>query len=471
MPDAHEAPSPESPIRSTTRLGVGGWLGLLALAITARALAWYAFRGVEELRGDEAYYVAVGRSIAAGEGHPGSVRPPLHGFVLGGVFALAGGSLAAVRALQLALSVLTVALVARVAAVRFGRRAGLWTGALLALSPGLAHYAHFLWGTSLTATLVALLVWLLDRLERNERRGDLAAAALVLGLLILSRETWLYFVPVLALWVGWRARARGERVAVPVALALLGPLVVVAPWTVRNAVEQGHFVLVSTNRWFPVAMGNLYAEDAWFDEEDAKGLRRAAKAAAPATRSSLNDPGDFDSEQVREAYWKRVSLEAIAAHQPTWLAKKTVRNLAGLFVAKTQVTRFVRNGWVRPGRAWARALVLWELAGSALLFLPAILGLWLVRSRGAALLALLAILEVLGVHVLANAEPRFLVGIHPLFALFGGALLAGCVERERLRSWRLVAAVACAVAYIGLTGALLAPYLPEVWRGATRFGG
>jgi hypothetical protein len=50
----------------------------LLVALAVRLLAYYPFLGVVETHGDETYYVETARSILAGDGHPGSLHPPLH---------------------------------------------------------------------------------------------------------------------------------------------------------------------------------------------------------------------------------------------------------------------------------------------------------------------------------------------------------------------------------------------------------
>jgi len=47
------------------------------VALVARWLALQQFQGVVETHGDETYYLLRAQSIAAGEGHPGSHRPPV----------------------------------------------------------------------------------------------------------------------------------------------------------------------------------------------------------------------------------------------------------------------------------------------------------------------------------------------------------------------------------------------------------
>ena len=193
------------------------------------------------------------------------------------------------------------------------------------MSPPLVHYTHFFWCESLTATLVALLFYLLDRFDRlGGRRRDIVAAAVVLGLLALTRQTWLYFAPVVGTWLVMREGRDWRRGAVTACLAALVLAVSIVPWSVRNTLAHGSFVLISTNRWFPVAVGAL-----------PKRERVRAKAEAPATPSGINTPGDFASELERERYWRDVALAAIHPEDPAWWLEKAGQDLSHLFSGRT----------------------------------------------------------------------------------------------------------------------------------------
>src|SRR4051794_29520618 len=81
-------------------------------------------------------------------------------------------------------------------------------------------------------------------------RARLWAAALLgalIGLAALTRSEALLFVPLLAWPVAWRAGADGRARLAVAAVATVACVLVVAPWTIRNAVQFDAFVPISTN--------------------------------------------------------------------------------------------------------------------------------------------------------------------------------------------------------------------------------
>ena len=82
----------------------------------------------------------------------------------------------------------------------------------------------------------------------------------MLGLCALTRETWAHFAVLAALWAAWPARGEPRKAAARALVVLLAAAAVVLPWTVRNQGVQGRFVLISTNRWFPIAAGNVLGD-------------------------------------------------------------------------------------------------------------------------------------------------------------------------------------------------------------------
>ena len=236
---------------------------VLGVGLLVRVLALLQFEGAH-LAGDENYYVSEAELIASyGLGQNSAWRPPLYPTFMAAVIWV-WQDLDAVRLAQIALSLLALAALFQVVLHRYGARAALLSGLACGLSPSLVHYGHFLWSEALNAPLMAFFVWLVDRWDRRGRGGDLALAGAVLGLMALTREVWVYFTPVVLLWIlaGWRFRLRAA--APTLAIFAFSVAVVVLPWTARNYWQSGRLVLISMNQWFPIAMGNLYPDENWY---------------------------------------------------------------------------------------------------------------------------------------------------------------------------------------------------------------
>jgi len=457
VPEPSSNPPPETaaPERGHSRWAL---LAVLALALGLRLAALVQFADVQGLHGDEIYYARMARSIVAGEGHPGSVRPPLHPLFLAAPFALTGGSLLAARLAQIALSLGTVLLVHRLAARSFGARAGLFAAAAAAVAPGLVHYTHFLWSEGLASFLLVLALTGVDGVLRGGRRGTALWTGLALGLLILTRESWLAFAAPVCLWIGLRAPGppRERRIqAALVAAACLGPIL---PWTIRNVRLHGELVLVSTNRWYPIGWGNVYPEDGWYlgtEVERESGFLKNPPDLKPISEAA---PPLF-RELECQAYWKEIATERIRAEQPTWLFEKLLRNGARLFYTGTQALRFRAQGWVETSAVGGWLLVLGDVLGTWLVVSLGILGLAWARATPLRMPALLAIGSLLAVHVIANAVPRFAVPLQAVLAVYAGAIAARALEEhgDRIGPRARVIGVACVSLY------LLVP-LPLTWQ-------
>ena len=423
-------------------------LALLGVALAARLLSLALFWDAR-LVFDEKYYVSVASSIAAGQGHrtwgsaePTALRPPLFAGLLGAELWLAShltdelpkGWL---RALQIPPSLLTVALLFQLSARRFGTRAAVGTGLAAALAPPLVQYSHLLWAESLAAMLLALSFFLLDRFDARLRARDLGIAGAALGLLVLTKQAWLQFAVVIALWAAWRLGFERRRTLRALAAGLAGLLLTLAPWTLRNALATGDFVLVSTMQWWPIAIGNL------------------ADPTLEAKRELMREATRLPAAQ-RETFYRGVALESIRSQLPGWLPRKLVATVEGLYQIRSEALRFADEGWIETTPARVRALVAYQLFGHYLLVAPGIAALWLVPGGPLQLLAALAVLYLNGLHTLANAITRYAVALMPLYLLYLGPLATGAWRSQPPRAWQWAGAALSVAAFV------LIP-LPRSW--------
>jgi len=186
---------------------------------------------------------------------PTAYRPPAYPYVLAGVQIVGGwlglGAVSAARLFQALLGALLAGLVGLLGARIWGRRVGLIALTLAAVDLPLILVS----GTLISETLFVVLVLgslcaaLVHRSGAGGRRWLVLAGALA-GLAALTRTNGLVLLlPVVLLaWPagGEAGGARPRRRLASAAVVLACALLVVAPWTVRNAVLLGHFVPVST---------------------------------------------------------------------------------------------------------------------------------------------------------------------------------------------------------------------------------
>lgn len=421
--------------RTLSRRQVISIVVLFVLAAAVRLWALWAIGNAPELHGDEGYYIRAARSLARGDGYPGSMRPPVYPFFAAVVLRATNDSLQALRVAQIALSLVGLWFFLDLLRRRFGARPALISSAVVAFHPTLVHYTHFLWAETVVTTLLLAALWALDRWDATARRTWIVVAGLVLGALILTREMALYFVPLAVAWMLRRdvRRSIGDRIK---DLALLTVVVaaVVLPWTARNYTLHHRFVLVGTLKWFAIAEGNVLPDSNWvFDK-------------AP-TRSFELAYAKIRDEVQREAFARDLALKAIRQEQPTWIFKKIIRNTYLLFSpSRTQLRRFADEGWLAPGSdALARRLALIEAVFYVVSLSVGVVALCLVPDPRLKSLVLALLLLFVGIHILSFANHRYRGQLLPVFALYIGPLVCGYSARDRTGSARRVAAVVSVV--------------------------
>ena len=249
------------------------WLSVVvAIAVLLRVSA-ALFMGdrVEDLPGiyDQISYDRLAQNVVAGNGFSFDVdwwpntragEPTAHWsylatLYLAGVYKLVGHHPLVARLIQaVATGVLMPLLTYRLAVRLRGPVVG-----LLAAGVSAVYIYFFYYGAALMSEplfFVAILGALNLALDVAARPalGRGAALGMVTGLAVLARQTFLAFVPFLVGWLVWagRGRIRLWHVCVPlVVLALM-----ILPWTVRNYVAFGEFVLVNTNAGYVFFWGN-----------------------------------------------------------------------------------------------------------------------------------------------------------------------------------------------------------------------
>lgn len=404
---------------------------MLATALAVRLASWSAFAGSAP-RGDEVWYWQ-----SAGELADGSLgllsRGPGQVAFLGALRAL-GCGIGEARLASLMLSLLLPLVIWDLGRRLGGRWSGLVAGIGCGVAPALSSYAHFLWSENLTTLALWVGLWCLVR-GRNATRQEVwcGLGGAALGVAVLAREQWLVYALATVAWVALarnRVLVSGRRAGL---LVLLGVAAVVLPWMVRNASVAGRFVGIGTQRWFPVAAGNLYPEDDWF-----------------LGANELDDKPELADSEERERYWRQVALDAVKARWPSWLWRKPLRNGSRLLGLHSQTVRFVEKGWIARPRWAAGALVAYDVVFTMVILSCGLVALVLTAGRGD--LPLVAVLVYVAlVHGLANAVPRFLVPAWPLLLLFvgraAGTSRAAWRDRNasRVRVWLAVTVLSALV--------------------------
>ncbi len=224
-------------------------LGLTALALVARVVFVLSVDRVSFGFGDPAFYHAAASSLANGDGFldlsgQASARwPPVFPFVLAPFYALFGSEPTTGELVNAVIGAACVPLIFLLVRRVFGRREALVAAALLALFPGQILYTDLLLAETVFAFELLVFFVLLAILPINWRSA--ALLGVVIGLAALTRGEGIFLaVVVLAVW--WPELTK------PALLRRLGVVgagmvLVIAPWTVRNAIELDAFIPIANN--------------------------------------------------------------------------------------------------------------------------------------------------------------------------------------------------------------------------------
>ena len=146
---------------------------------------------------------------------------------------------------------------------------------------------EWIWDTSLSALLAALILWATLELAESEKWLDWGVYGVLWGLALMTNPGLGLLLPFLLGWAAFRAHGeislRWKRAGLAAGLAILCCL----PWTVRNYVAFHRFIPVRSNLPFELWLGN----NDIFDEH-ARGGRRSITRTEEARRyAQLGESG------------------------------------------------------------------------------------------------------------------------------------------------------------------------------------
>ena len=233
-----------SNLRRTNRRDVLALSAVLVFGLLLR-VAYLAFgTGRQPLKSDALQYFEIARNVAAGKGfsnrypglllHATAFRPPGYPLLLSGFFAVFGPSAGLARGINVVLGLGVIALTYGLLRRHVSFTAALAGSLAVAVMPNLIANDTYVLDEPMALCLMLGLIWAL-----LARRWWLSGA--LCGLLVLTRPSAQFFVLVLAVWVlvraDWRSMLRFVAVA----------FLVVSPWLVRNWIQVGSPVLVTSN--------------------------------------------------------------------------------------------------------------------------------------------------------------------------------------------------------------------------------
>lgn len=441
----------------------GAVAGIIAAAFLVRLAYLYQIENLPffyHLVGDAKSYWEWSGRIASGDwlGAEAFYQAPAYPYFLALVRAVVGDDLWRVRVVQIALGSIACGLLALAGRRFISPRAGLWSGAIMALYGPAVFFDGLIQKANLSPLLMAAVLGLLGwRSTHRGRSGYRAWTALVagvlLGLLALTTEQALLLLPVVLVWCSMGASgggsSLGEKIGshgkdggdkprgspgrfMPALVLLLGCGVVLGAVAWRNHRVGGVWAITTvqagpnfyignhegaTGRYVPLRPGRETPE---FERRDAVELAQAS-AGVPLSASEVS------------SYWFRRAW-AFIRHQPMrWLrmiAYKWALVWNAYEIPDTEShTLYSHFSWLLG--------VCGKLNHFGVLCPLAAAGIVVTAPRWRALWMLYAMLFVLAAGVAAfYVFGRYRFPLVPVLALFAGAGAAEIYRLVQSRAWR-----------------------------------
>jgi len=481
-------------------------LGLIGLVGALLRLA-FLYRAPVFLSGDSQSHFLPGFDLALGLGFdPELRRPPGYGLFVAGVITMFGEDLRALAFAQHVLGVATALLTYALGRITFGPVVGLVAGLLVASNGALILSEHSvmteaLFGAILLAALVTLTLGAGASRPPSVSGRDAPASGriglwgwcllggLLLGLAALTRpvaQILVLVVPLAYLLI----ERRWQRALGASAVVVLGFVLVVGPWTIRNWVEHGS--LTASGGLGRSLVARTIKYDQGFFETDRQpapdDLKGQAYQFVRGKRNTIRNSRSVRSTQAglmkelgltqaqSDGLMRQVALEQIA-ERPLYYALGSLRMAGQIVAGREKEDRLMPRWNDRSDKDWVEQ---WEGRLDHLLT-PTTLAERNEQSRAeglveiyqpAALGPVLPLLAVVGL-ALAVAYPPFrpglLSGLAALALILASATLDGPVPRYRYPVDPLITLFAAggALASIRLAAAGLKPHLVRRRAGQT----
>ncbi len=248
---------------------------LVAIALFLR-VGWiivghtYRFKAADNNFGFGWEMGRIGAAIASGHGFsnpfdaptgPTAWESPLYPYLIAAVFHFFGiysrasaFVLLAINSIFSSLTCIPIFLIGRRIFSEKVAVGAAWTWALL---PYVMFWCtRWIWETSLSALLMAVIFWLSLTLEEHDGIKPWIEFGLLWGIAALNSTVLVSFLPASGSWAWYRRAKRGKKSFAGVLVASIVFVACVAPWTARNYRTFGKFILVRDNFGAELRLGN-----------------------------------------------------------------------------------------------------------------------------------------------------------------------------------------------------------------------
>jgi tetratricopeptide (TPR) repeat protein len=322
-----------------------GWRPLALIFVAALTLRGIVLFDLSQtaffssLLGDSMGYHVWAETLAGGDwiGDEVFYQAPLYPYLLGILYSFFGANALIAKLAQVVLEAFSCILLAGAGARFFGSvRVGILAGALASVYAPAIFFTTLVQKASLGFFFTSLVLNLLSRIYQSIRSPSLLLLlGTSLGLLALTRENALIFIPIIVAWLAVKVhRTPSRRLAGWIALLLLGASIPLVSVGLRNYVVGGEFTLTTSQFGTNFFIGNnanangfylplrLYRGNVRYERDDAVEMAEAAtrRKLSPAEVSEFwtataidyirNNPVDWLGLMVRKAFLVLNGVEA-----------------------------------------------------------------------------------------------------------------------------------------------------------------
>jgi len=397
--------------------------GITALLVVALAirLGWGFIHGdvVDSRLPDQAEYLDLAQNFLTGHGlnfYDSRFDEVVHAYRMPGypLFVALGRTVHGVQFHQAILDTSTVLAAYLLARRWLGKGTSLLAAVLVAFNPFLVYFSGLVLSETLYTTLLMWGCVLLARLPNFLPGGMVLAlsvlvrpSAAVLPILLGIVSLFVNYTPGLI-----ETKRRWLRLPVGASMLLL-VILVLLPWAIRNKLQVGHWVWLTTN-------GGATRYDGF--NPDATGASDQRFLSAPEMRF-LRHMGEVERD------------EYLSQQADNWI-RDTLHN-DPMRLARLTIVKIARTWSPIPLSAEYGSNTLYKLVAAAYsipLLTLSVLGLWASRlPRSARLFLLSPVLYFTMIHAVTVGSLRYRVPVEPLLAVLAAAGLMTVFDRIRRR--------------------------------------
>ncbi|MBK8913623.1 MAG: glycosyltransferase family 39 protein [Phycisphaerales bacterium] len=452
-PTVADPPAAQAGAKSPSAAALPDWtigllLGLFALLV--RAVYLIEIRSipfVHHLVADAEAYRNWARRIALGDWLGGSeifYQAPLYPYFLAVVMRTVGEGPLMVRLVQAMVGSAAVVLLFHAGRVAFSRGVGITAALVLALYPPAIFFDGLIQKAVLDGVGVCALLLLAIRCTAQPSLGRFAALGACTGLLILSRENALLFVPVIVGWCLWTLTDIPWRIrALRSAACLAGVAAVLLPVGIRNAWVGGQFVLTTSQAGPNFYIGNNPAANGSYVPL-LPGRGNTPFERVDAIRLAEQSEGRTLTPTEVSSYWFRKAGAYIRENPAHWarlLALKALYSVHAYEIPDSEDQYYYAQS------SFVLRLLSPLLHMGVILPLGVLGAVLLLRRRDVPLIAALALTVIAGV-VIFYVFGRYRYPLAPMCILLAAAGVFELIRR--LRSGRALSAIPALAAGIAV---------------------